>query len=176
MLQSYFKKTDTKHDVRYLSTGAELRAFATGDSYMSKQVARVLENGGLLPPFLPIWIWTTWLIENYSGTEHIILDGVARRENEAPILENALIFLGIKNVYVILLSISRDEATKRLLKRGRDDDTEKDIKNRLDWFESEVMPAVDHFRTSSGIQFLDINGQQSEEAIHNDIIEKISNS
>ena len=174
MLESYLKQNDTAHGVAYLSTGKGLRDFSEKDSHTSALVKDVLGSGGLLPSFLPIWVWTNLLIEYADGKTHIILDGAARREQEAPVLENALSFYNFENIYVILLSISRDEATKRLLKRGRSDDSDEEIKNRLDWYETEVEPAVAFFKKSPGVRFLDIDGEQSVEEIHQDIVKKIS--
>jgi len=173
LLRSYLKKNDPDRDVLYFSTGKQFRQFAKGDSHTSTCVKEVLDSGGLLPAFLPIWAWTEWFITHFDGTQNLIFDGLARRALEAPVLADALSFYGLENSYVILLNISREEATRRLKKRGRADDTDEEIKRRLDWFESEVMPAVDFFRSAPGFRFLDINGEQTVPNIHEDIIKHI---
>lgn len=173
LLQSYLEKNDTERGALYLSTGKQFRDVSGGDLYTHKRVKEVLDNGGLLPAFLPVWVWTDWFIKNFDGSQHLILDGLARREIEAPVLSDALSFYGFKNPYIIFLNISRGEATRRLKERGRSDDTDEDIARRLDWFESDVMVAMTFLKNISGFQFLDIDGERSELEIHEDIVSRI---
>lgn len=176
LLELYLREHDTEHEVLYLSTGKHLRVLAEDKVFTGQKVNEVLNSGGLLPAFLPVWVWTDWLIEHYNGTQHLIFDGLARRASEAPILAEALSFYGIEWPYVVLLNISREEAARRLKKRGRADDTDEDITRRLDWFESEVAPAIDFFKNAPGFHFLDIDGEQTVEKIHEDIVNRITRS
>ncbi len=130
----------------------------------------VMENGGLMPEFLPIWIWTDFLVKNFTGEEHLVLDGLSRRIDEAPILENALRFYRREHTFAVYLNVSREKAFAMLKGRGREDDTDEYINNRLDWFENTVMPVVNHFKSRDGFQLLDVNGEQSIEKVHEDIL------
>lgn len=165
------QKTDKK--VLYMETGARLRDFASGEGLSNKLTKDVMDHGKLMPEFLPVWIWSDFLLKNYTGNEHMILDGVSRRIHEASILTSAFKFYGIKNPHIVYLNTSRQFSYDLMKARGRKDDTDEYINSRLDWFEKEVMPVIEHFRTDPYYTFLDINGERSIEEVHQDILKQL---
>jgi len=161
-----------------VETGKELRAFidaraATGN-HTAQLVKGVLDRGGLLPEFLPIWIWTSYFVEHVNGDEHWILDGLSRRPSEAPVLDGAFKFYKREMPFVILMEVSRKWSVERLLTRGRHDDSEAEINKRLDWFDDNVLPTIEFFRRSPDYRFLTINGEQTIEAVHREIIKALA--
>ena len=174
LLQKYIEKNDPKRRVLYLQTGAMLRELAKQNTHTAKMVKKILEGGGLLPAFLPIWTWGTFLMEKYTGGEHLLLDGVTRRVDEAKVLDGALKFYSKdKNPAVVILNISRETAVKYLMKRGRYDDNEDDINERLDWFEENVIPAIDFFRNNPDYNIHEIDGEKSIEEVHEQLIKSL---
>ena len=143
------------------------------DYYTSKRVKEVLDEGQLLPEFLPIWIWTDFLIKNYTGDEHIVFDGISRRLNEAPVVDGALDFYKKKDRYVIFMNVSKDWAKTRLLERGRYDDNDDDIEERLAWYDTNVYPVIETFRNNDKYKFLDVDAEKSIEEVHKAIIDDI---
>lgn len=172
LLKEYLEKND-KRDVLYLSTGEGARTLAKEDSFTGEKVKYISDNGLLLPAFIPIWIWTTFLKENATGEEHFIIDGLARRPHEAPVVEEAISFYGCENYDVVLLDVSDDWAVERLLERKREDDTEAEIRERLSWYETQVLPTIHFYRNSKFATVHDINGEQSIEGVHKEILEKV---
>ena len=170
LLISYLQKKDPERKVIHIETGKQIREFLAENTYTSKLTQNIVKNGGLLPAFLPIWVWTEYLIRNFSGNEHLVLDGLSRRASEAPVLDSALSFYGIKHPFIILLNVSREWSKERLLNRGRSDDTVTDIERRLDWYDNNVLPAIEFFRTKPEYTFIEINGEQSIEKTHSDIL------
>lgn len=160
--------------VIYVETGAKFREFMVKNNYTSGLTKEVIGNGGLLPAFLPIWIWVNALIESYTGTEHMILDGLSRREFEAPILDSMISFYRRERPYVVFINVSREWSKERLLARMRPDDTNKDIETRLNWFDRDVMPAIEYFRNHSGYHFVEVNGEQLIEDVHKELVQKIN--
>jgi len=171
LLIDYLKKEGRK--VVYIGTGAGFREFVDGDSYTSKLTKKVLDEGGLLPPFLPIWFWTGQLIKEFSGEEDLVFDGISRRINEAPVLSSALKFYGFERPVIVYINVSDKWATTRLKERGRSDDTDEDIKRRLLWFKEDVLSVLDYFSKKKDYHFVEINGEQTIEEVHEEIIEKI---
>lgn len=53
----------------------------------------------------------------------------------------------------------------------RPDDTLEGIKNRLDWFKTEVGPVIDYYKENS--KLITVNGEQSVEMVFNDIMKAI---
>ncbi|MGM0629117.1 MAG: adenylate kinase family protein [Patescibacteria group bacterium] len=162
----------SERNVLYIETGKLFREFVKNDeSYSSDLVKNVMDEGGLLPAFLPVWMWSNFLVKNFSGEEHLIFDGVARRLVEAPILEEALAFFKRNRSFVVYIDVSPECAMDRLMERGRGDDTREKIKERLDWYEENVIPAIDYFRKSEHVEFISIDGDQTPEEVHQSILQ-----
>lgn len=154
-------------------TGQRFRDFVQGSNLMAEEAKLAMGRGERMPDALAVWNWTGYLIENYTGREHLIFDGSPRSLLEAQTLDTMLSFLKRGRAAIIFLDVSPEESTKRLLKRaaeqGRADDNPEDIKRRLDWFEKDVRLAIDYYEKKSTHLFLRINGEQSREKIHEDI-------
>lgn len=176
LLVETLKKRDPERNVLYLETGQKFREFATEASYTAKKTKQIIESGGLMPEFLPVWIWTEYLVNHVSGNEHIVLDGLSRRAHEALIIDSALQFYERKVPFVISIELSPESAIKRMEGRGRMDDSEEEIKRRLKWYEDNVVPALSHFKNNSYYKFVTVNGEGSIEDVHQEILEKTLNS
>ena len=174
LLVDYLKEKEADRKVIYIETGQEFREFIQRDNFTSKQVKKVLDDGGLLPEFLPIWIWTSALVREYAGDNSIVFDGISRRAPEALVVDGALDFYGFDERYVVYLNVSNEWSKDRMIERGRYDDNEDDINNRLSWYEENVAPVVEIFRKNNKYTFLDINGEQSIDDVHKDIISAIN--
>lgn len=172
LLMDALKKKTPEQKVSYIETGQKLREFAEEAGMTAETTSKIMSEGGLLPSFLPIWIWTNYLVRHYTGNEHFILDGLARREYEAPILDDALRFYKRESPIVIYITVSREWSKERMKARGRGDDTEKDMDARLDWFETNVMPTIDYFRKNLYYRFVEVSGERPIEVIHKEILEK----
>ncbi len=170
MLIEKLKERDPKRDVLYLETGQKFREFAKEASLTAKKTREIMAEGGLLPEFLPIWVWTEYLVKHVSGEEHMVLDGLSRRSHEAPILDSAMKFFGRENPYVILIDIPREVAAERLLNRKRADDTKEDVERRLDWYDENAVQALEYFKNNSRYQFISIDGNRPIEEVHQDIL------
>lgn len=172
LLSSYLElEAPMQRSVLYLETGASLRGFVAGDSgYTSRLTREQMEKGVLLPTFMPVYIWANTLVEQFTGEEHLILDGLARRIAEVPILDSALSFYSRDDYDIIVLEISDDEARERLVKRGRADDAAsmQNIENKIAWFKENALPCVDEFE-KMGKRVHRINGTGAVEDIHTEV-------
>jgi adenylate kinase len=176
LLIDFLKKTDPKREVEYIETGKLLREFAKeNDSETAQLTAEIINSGGLMPEFMPIFLWTRYFIERLQKDDHLICDGISRRINEAPVLDSALNFYGRQNEDSSMLYIktSSEWSRDRLLERGRTDDTEEGIQSRISWFYENTIPALELLKNTGNYSFLDINGEQSIEDVHKDIIEAL---
>src|SRR3989344_985591 len=102
-------------------------------------------------------------IKEYTGKEHLILDGLSRRVAEAPVLSAALKFYKREKPCVIVLNVSRKWSMDRLKERGRYDDAEKEINRRLDWYDANVAPTIEYFKKDAYYKYLEIDGEQPVE-------------
>ena len=174
LLIDYLKENDPERDTLRIETGEGLREFIKQDNHTSGAVKNIMGEGGLLPEFVPIWVWTQKLISNFTGVENLVFDGVSRRVPEAPILDGALDMYGFEERYIVYIDVSEDWATQRLLDRGRFDDNKDEIKKRLEWYKDNVAPAVEYFEKNEKYSFLNVNGEQTIEEVHQSVIDAIN--
>ncbi|MCC2631239.1 MAG: adk, adenylate kinase, adenylate kinase [Candidatus Paceibacter sp.] len=172
LLAEYLKKKDPERQVEYIETGAKLREFSDEVGLTAQLTKKVMTEGGLLPSFVPIWIWTNYFVRYLDGSEHLILDGLSRRSYEAPVLDDALKFFNREKPFVIILNVSDHLAREHLLSRGRSDDNKLDIDSRLDWFKTNVDPTIDYFKKNSYYTVLEIDGEQSIKEVHQEILKR----
>ena len=66
LLIDYLKKEDPTREALYLETGQQIREFSEKKGYTNTLIQSVLEEGELLPGFLPIWMWTNFLVKHFT--------------------------------------------------------------------------------------------------------------
>lgn len=171
LMESLTNASDKK--IIYLETGKRFRKFIEGNSLANKLSKQLMDDFKSQPAFLAIRTWADALVEEFSGEEDLVFDGTPRSLIEAEALDTALKFFQFNNCYVINLAVSRERSEQHLKSRGRIDDTTKGIKNRLDWFETDVLPVIDYYRQNQDYKFMEINGEQSIAKVHSDILQSL---
>ena len=173
LVKDYLTKKTPEIPIFCVQTGAYFREFIKGDVYAAHIAREVQEKGGLQPSFLAMWLWSDLFVKNLTGNEHIILDGAPRTLSEAHHLDIAMKFFQRAQPTVIYLKVHRDWSFKHLIQRaqkeGRKDDTEESINRRLDWFDRDVLPTINHYRRDRDYDFIEINGERSIEEVQREI-------
>lgn len=159
--------------ILHVETGAFLREYIKGDSYVQKLVANILQTGGLVVEPILVALWGDYLMKNYSGKEDMVFDGAPRKLQEAILLDSMLIFLGIKKYKVVHINTSSKWSTDRLLARGRSDDTKEGIAKRMHWYDTDVMQSINFFQSNKNCEFIDVNGEQTIEEVSKELISKV---
>src|SRR3989338_5929172 len=173
LLQKLLKEKDPSCEIFYLETGANFREFIKGEKYSNKLANEIYINGNRQPDFLAVWMWSHIFLDKLKGNEHLILDGITRSLPEATTFTTAMEFYN-RDVIVINIDVSREWSEERLLARGRSDDVDKEeVKKRLDWFDKDSLPAIAYFGSHKRYTLLNINGEQSIEDVHKEIVEKL---
>ncbi len=174
LLEEYLGRLNPPRPVLRQETGNQTRTFIAGESETARRARALLQNGALQPGFLVSWLWSDFLIKNFQGEEHIIFDGTPRSLLEAENLDSALVFYRLVPASVILLSVDEEVATERLKQRGRADDLTPDgILKRLAWYETDVVSALNYYRDNSRYCLEDIDGGQTMEKVHADIVSQL---
>ncbi len=176
LLKEYLEKSDPSVKALYFGTGERIRNFVKENKNdTALRIEKILSEGGLLPSFLPVWLWSQFLVNEYTGSEHLIFDGT-RRVLEVEALDTALCFYEKEEVHIVVLNVSKEWSITRLTERGREDDkSTEDIESRLSWYETEVVPAINFFK-ETGERYIvhDINGEQIIEEVHSDITQALN--
>lgn len=158
----------------YVYTGEKLRNFAEkGETLAARAARKKMKEGGLLPSFLAVWLWSGALIEGINENNNAVMDGSPRTLLEAMMADDAMEFYGRKRVIPVFLETSEEWSTQRLLGRGRSDDSAESIKKRMAYFEKDVIPVIDYYEKESKHKLIRINGEQSVEEVHKEILEKV---
>ena len=101
-------------------------------TYTAELAREIAKTGGLQPEFLAVKMWSELFNLYFSPEKNVIIDGSPRRISEAYLLHETLKFYGVEKPVVLYVKVSREVARERMLSRGRADDTEEKIQNRLD--------------------------------------------
>ena len=161
-------------NVFHVTTGDLFRSFVKEETYTSKLVKEALEKGLLMPDFLAVLMWGTFFSKNLTGNEHIIGDGMPRKLKEAEMLLGGMKFYKREKPIILFLDVSRDSVVERLIKRGRSDDKKIEaINERMAYYEKDVIPVIDYFKTSPDCDFIHIDGEPSIPEIYKDILKKL---
>ncbi|MFY9493225.1 MAG: nucleoside monophosphate kinase [Minisyncoccia bacterium] len=149
----------------YIYTGDLFREMAGTEIIAGRKVKEILKVGGLPPEWLASFLWQRELVDGLrSGLENVIIDGSPRRLDEAKEMDEVLNWLGRTDIKPILVDITEDEAVGRLLLRGRSDDTEESVRARLDWFNTQTIPAIEYYEKSG--RLIKVDGMGTVEEIH----------
>jgi adenylate kinase family enzyme len=172
LLQEYLLKKGHSRVV-HTTTGGGFRDFIARDNYVASLAREYIEKGKLQPEFLAVWNWSNIFINTLTKDDTVILDGAPRKSFEVKVLHSAITFFGFTKPIVIHLDVSESTARAHMAERNREDDEEEGITARLSWFETEVLPALDLYINDPRYHVIHVNGNQSIEDVHHELIEKL---
>lgn len=156
----------------YAYPGSEYRKITAGDSFTGSLVKGKLERGELQPDFLTIALFTSILVQELTPESHLIADGYPRTPAQTDAFVAALEFYKRSSPEIVVIEVSKEEVIKRMKLRGRSDDTDEGIARRFFEYENNVLPALE-LLTQKGYTVHKINGEQSVEAVHAEIKQKL---
>jgi len=164
-----FLKMKSDRMIIHIDMGLLLRELVATGSYSGKLTNNVIEPGFRMPDFMPIYLQTKKLIDNFTGEEHVVADGLARGPDQTRGFDDAMKFYKRENYQIIFIKLSDESSIKRLLARGRNDDTEEAIRKRLAWTKTDVFPQLELLKSRGRIVH-EINGEPDVETIHKNIL------
>lgn len=145
-----------KYNVPHISTGDILRAAVKEETEFGKLAKEYMDKGELIPDDVIIRIIKERLSQPDVKERGFILDGFPRTLPQAKSLDKLLSDLNLSLDKVIYLNVDDAEVIKRLLSRGRADDSERVIKHRLEVYRKQTAPLIDYY-TKKGL-LVEING------------------
>lgn len=156
-----------KLKLKHLSTGEILRQAVTDGTELGLKAKEVMDSGNLVSDDIMIGIVKD-AISNEDAKKGFILDGFPRTLEQARELDKIMDSLGNDAIKVINLTLDDDELVRRMLGRGRKDDTEETIKNRLMVYKAQTAPVREHYGSKSAV--FDIYGIGSINEINDNIL------
>ncbi|HMT11110.1 MAG TPA: adenylate kinase [Ignavibacteria bacterium] len=157
-----------KLKLKHLSTGEILRQAVTDGTELGLKAKEVMDSGNLVSDEIMIGIIKD-AISNEDAKKGFILDGFPRTLEQARELDKIMESLGYDTLRVINITLDDEELMRRMLGRGRKDDTEETIKNRLKVYKEQTAPVKEHYSSKSAV--FDIYGIGSISEINDNILD-----
>lgn len=161
----------------YFSTGELSREYAKQDTELGRRIKDLIDNGYILPIDIIRQIFVK-KFESLTDSPGIILDGYPRTTDQAELLKEIMAEKGIPNLSVIFLDVDKQQLLKRLSLRGEaqrraDDDPDK-VEKRFDEYMNKTAPVKEYYESARLLSH--INGDQTIDAVHQEIMNKVANS
>ncbi len=175
LLKNFIQEKFPKQNILHFESGARFRAFIEGDGYTNMLMRDILAKGDLAPDFITDWLFVDELVKYFHEDDLLLMDGFPRTMHQALVLDSAMRYYGRKNIKIIHIEVSEEEARKRMRMRLRADDLDEEvIEKRIRWYNENVLPTLEFFRAQEDrYQVLDINGEESIEEVFHSIQEKL---
>ncbi len=153
------EKLAEKLGIPHISTGELFRSNISEGTKLGVEAKRYLDAGDLVPSSL-----TNELVDDRlndaDAANGFILDGYPRSVEQAKALHEMLERRGTDIDAVVEFRVSEDELLTRLTGRGRADDTEEVIRNRMKVYREETAPLLDYY--SDELKTVDAVGSLDE--------------
>ena len=157
-----------KHfNITHIYPGGMLRKEVEKGSEIGKIAKSIIDRGEFVPNQIVLDLIKKKVEQSPQG---YVLDGWPRYMQQVEDMEKNEIGYD----YAVFLDVSRDEVMRRLLARGRADDTEEIIGNRIELYKKETGPVIEYMRKRPGFLEIKAEGGTPEETA-NEIIRRIEN-
>ncbi|WP_458686130.1 adenylate kinase [Nocardia tengchongensis] len=133
-----------KLGVPHISTGNLFRTNIAEQTPLGREAQQYLDAGDLVPSDVTNRMVEARIAEP-DAVNGFILDGYPRTVDQAEALEKMLKGAGKELDAVLSFVVDEDVVVERMLARGRGDDTEEVIRNRMRVYREETEPLLEHY-------------------------------
>ena len=153
------EKLSEKLGIPQISTGELFRRNIDNGTKLGLEAKRYLDAGDLVPSDLTNQLVDDRL-DNSDAAKGFILDGYPRSVEQAKALHEMLQRRGTDIDAVLEFRVSQEELFQRLKGRGRADDTDEVILNRMKVYRDETAPLLEYY--SGELRTVDAVGTMDE--------------
>jgi len=129
-------------DCRHISTGELLREAVDAGTSLGRDARTYMDSGDLVPDAVILGLIEATL-ENEKRP--VLFDGFPRNLAQARDLDMLLDGRGERVDAAVYLNVDEQELIRRLLSRGRSDDTLETVLNRLKVYKENTLPLIDYY-------------------------------
>ena len=150
-----------KLSIPYFEVGQLLREKSQESDSLATEIKKALDQGHLVPDEI-----TNSIVKKKTSNAKggYVLDGYPRNSIQFAELDPDI----TKAFYV---KVSDEESIKRLVKRGRSDDTAQVLSKRLEIYHGETEPLLIDFRNKGILD--EVNGERPISEIHEEIMARV---
>ncbi len=145
----------------WLSTGEFLRMLVTGQRRHEMLAGKLLNDSEMIE-------LADKIFHMINTKEQFILDGFPRTKAQSDWLMAQHTAGLIKINRVLHIEAGKDVVTERLVKRGRQDDTEESIQARFKEYKAITLPIIKEME-EKGVRVDHVKGEQTPEEVHQEI-------
>lgn len=149
--------------IEHFSTGEEFRHHIANGTELGSRIRTIVESGDLVPDSIVLDV----VREAIGRTSHHtswVFDGFPRTLEQAIALDHLLAELGQSIDAVLTIEVPDDELVRRMLARGRSDDTEAIIRERLRIYQERTAPVLEYYARQG--KLFHIPGNRPIEQVH----------
>ena len=150
-----------------ISTGEMLRAAVTSGSDLGTRVRSVMASGQLVDDTL-----ISEVLEDRIGSsdahDGYLLDGYPRTAPQADTLARILARRGETLDHVVLIDAPTEVLARRALLRGREDDREDVVRERLEVYQAQTAPLVERYEAEGLLRR--VNGDRTIEEVGRSVL------
>lgn len=147
------------HGLVHLSTGDLLRAAVAAGTELGLRAKAAMDAGDLVSDEI-VMALVRQRLEQPDAAQGFLLDGFPRNAAQAEALDADLEDRGVE--LVISMRLDDDEIMRRLLARGRKDDQESVIRNRLEVYRDETAPLIAYYEGKGLLRSVEALGTVDE--------------
>ena len=163
-----------RYHLTHISTGDLLRKEIAEKTALGIRIKNIMDAGQLVSDDIVVAMIDNAIANDSHG---ILFDGFPRNVAQAETLDKLLAKHGRSLSCMIQLDVPREELIRRMLERakvrGRSDDNEETIKNRLVEYENKTLPVAAYYARQN--KQVIVNGLGSIDEISQNIIHSIDN-
>ncbi|MDF0530876.1 adenylate kinase [Tsukamurella sp. 8F] len=141
------ERLSEKYGIPHISTGDLFRANISAGTPLGVEAKKYMDAGDLVPSSVTVDMVRSRLKEP-DAVNGFILDGFPRSTEQGDALAQILDDRSEKLDAVVSFDVPEDAVVERMLARGRADDTEDVIRNRMHVYERETAPLLDYYGES----------------------------
>lgn len=134
-----------EYGVPQVSTGDLLRNAVADQTELGLKAKQAMDAGELVSDDIVVGMICERL-DQPDAENGFVLDGFPRSQSQAAALDDLLDRLDRPLQRVVHLEVDNEEIVQRLMARGRADDNEDTIRNRLEVFQEQTQPLVEYYR------------------------------
>lgn len=166
LLKAQLTAHDPDQRITHIQTGKPFRDLAATGGYMAEVVKGLINSGTLVPNVLTNALVVHEFIEQHTKDAHIVFDGYPRDAEQAAVCSELFALCGRDSLQIVHLDTSTPVVVERMLERGRADDTEAIIEERLRQYHAVTEPLLEFYRAQPTATVHSINGDGTEDEVH----------
>ncbi len=171
LLREYIEKKYQGAPIVSFDMGGTFREFFKREELMPTIGRKLtMDEGKFQPDFITNALFINKMAQSVAADSIIFIDGVPRSIGQLEVFKDLMNYIGRVNPIFINVEISTESAKKRMIARGRGDDSEEKIDSRFNEYNRTVVPMIEAIKNDSFFNYLELDGEPDAETINKNLL------